>query len=93
MLSTFPYKIIKKDPTLSHENSIKSTFSHLYNSNKISFDLLKYLKPFNSKCPHFYGCPKIHKKDFPLRPIVDFRFSPSYNLACFLNKILKPLTP
>jgi len=72
MLFTFPYKIIKKDPTLSYENSIKSTISHLYNSNKISLDLLKYLKPFNSKCPHFYGCPKSHKKDFPLRPIVDF---------------------
>ncbi|XP_021965743.1 uncharacterized protein LOC110860936 [Folsomia candida] len=42
--------------------------------------------------PKFYGLPKIHKDGVPFRPIVDFRNSPSYNLAHFLNKILKCVT-
>ena len=63
-----------------------------FHMNKISKELFHFLDPFSSKCPRFYGAPKLHKPNIPLRLIVDFRNSPSYNLAAHLNKILHPLT-
>ena len=51
----------------------------------------KFLTPYHSKPPHLYGLPKVHKKDYPLRPIVSSIGSPTYNLEKFLLEILKPL--
>ena len=41
--------------------------------------------------PGFYGLPKIHKPDTPLRPIVSSCGSVTYGVAKELAKILKPL--
>ena len=41
--------------------------------------------------PNFYGLPKIHKPDTPLRPIVSSCGSVTYGVAKELTKILKPL--
>ena len=41
--------------------------------------------------PKFYGLPKIHKPDTPLRPIVSSCGSVTYSVAKELAKILKPL--
>ena len=41
--------------------------------------------------PRFYGLPKVHKANVPLRPIVSFVNSPTYNLSKFLCKIISPL--
>ena len=41
--------------------------------------------------PRFYGLAKIHKANLPLRPIVSFVNSPTYNLSKFLCKIVSPL--
>ena len=41
--------------------------------------------------PKFYGLPKIHKPDNPLRPIVSSCGSVTYGVAKELAKILKPL--
>ena len=38
--------------------------------------------------PRIHGLPKLHKEGTPLRPIVDFRNSPTYFLAKFLGKSL-----
>ena len=50
-----------------------------------------HLRPSATVCPKFYGLPKIHKPDVPLRPIVASQGSPTYNLAKYLAEILKPL--
>ena len=39
----------------------------------------------------FYGLPKVHKVSVPLRPIVSFINSPTYNLSKFLSRILSSL--
>ena len=41
--------------------------------------------------PRIYGSPKIHKPEVPLRPIVSFVTSPSYQLSKYLADILSPL--
>ena len=39
----------------------------------------------------YYGLPKIHKTGIPLRPIVSFINSPTYDLSSYLAKILSPV--
>ncbi len=41
--------------------------------------------------PRFYGLPKVHKKDTPLRPIVSSIGTITYNHAQYLAQILSPL--
>ncbi|BHF75327.1 Tekt4p [Sparganum proliferum] len=40
----------------------------------------------------FYGLPKIHKPNVPLRPIVTLKGAPTYGLSRWLTKHLKKLT-
>ena len=47
--------------------------------------------PTGAGCPKFYGLPKIHKHDIPLRPIVSSTGTVSYNTSKELANILKPL--
>ena len=47
--------------------------------------------PTGCASPKFFGLPKIHKPDTPLRPIVSSCGSVTYGLAKELAKILKPL--
>jgi hypothetical protein len=49
------------------------------------------LRPSATVCPKFYGLPKIHKPNVPLRPIVASIGSPTYALAKYLAEILKPV--
>ena len=46
----------------------------------------------NATIPLFYALIKTHKPGQPIRPIVSFSGSPSYNLAQFVSKILTPLS-
>ena len=53
--------------------------------------LYKKMYPTGAVAPKFYGLPKIHKGDIPLRPIVSSRGSISYEVAKELSRILRPL--
>ncbi|XP_022105762.1 uncharacterized protein LOC110987380 [Acanthaster planci] len=53
--------------------------------------LYRQLQPSSTRCPRFFGQPKIHKTSIPLRPIVASRGGPTYNTARHLTKILHPL--
>ncbi|XP_072414136.1 uncharacterized protein [Chiloscyllium punctatum] len=45
------------------------------------------MKPESNNTPRFYGLPKVHKPDIPLRPIVSLPGTPSYKLAKELQKL------
>jgi hypothetical protein len=49
------------------------------------------LTPKWSKNPHMYGLVKVHKLNYPVRPIVSFINSPCQSLARFPLPILNPL--
>ena len=51
----------------------------------------KIMYPTGASAPKFYGLPKIHKKEVPLRPIVSSIGSVTYGVANELARILKPL--
>ena len=48
--------------------------------------------PTSEEVPKLYGLPKIHKKNFPLRPIVSSIGSITYQASKLLTTILSPLT-
>ena len=56
--------------------------------NYVNENTANSLKSSNPLPARFYGLPKIHKVNYPLRPIVSYCGSPAYNLASFYNKII-----
>ena len=47
--------------------------------------------PTEASASKFYGLPKIHREDVPLRPTVSSIGSVTYGVAKELSRILKPL--
>ena len=91
LLNSQTYKELKSDPTAKIRRKICSKLSDLKKSDMLSQKVYDHLRPSATVCPKFYGLPKIHKPDVPLRPIVASQGSPTYNLAKYLAEILKPL--
>ena len=57
----------------------------------IEEQLYKKMYPTGAVAPTFYGLPKIHKRDIPLRPTVSSRGSINYEVGKELSRILRPL--
>ena len=57
----------------------------------IAQNLYNLLRSSGGSTPLLYGLPKIHKPNVPLRPIVSFMQSPTYQLSKHLTRILSPL--
>ena len=91
ILNSASYRELQKDPTQSIERRLQQKLLSLQRSGNITQPLYRQLRPSNSKCPRFFGQPKIHKEDVPLRPIVASRGGPTYDTAKHLAKILCPL--
>ena len=83
------YRSIPWDPT----NTIKNKLINILKRVKSQTDLNNqtYKAMYSTGCvpPKFYGLPKIHKPDTPLRPIVSSCGSVTYDVAKELAKILK----
>ncbi|XP_021960182.1 uncharacterized protein LOC110856047 [Folsomia candida] len=92
MLSTPTYATKPIDPSPHYEKKISQVYLNLKKANKLSEQEYRTIIPRYSSTPIFYGLPKVHKKDIPLRPIVDFQRSPSFKLATYLNTILKTIS-
>lgn len=62
--------------------SLLKTFGYINNKQH------KNLTNYTAKCPKFYGMPKLHKKDHPLRPIVSSMDGPTYKLNNYVHELL-----
>ena len=85
------YQVIKKNPICAIEKCLNLFIWKLYKNDKISSYLFKTLRSSDSALPRIYELPKIHKPKVPLRPIVSFIGTATYQLAKFLKQILVPL--
>ena len=85
------YKELPSDPTTIHKNRLISLLKNIKSEGGIDNITYKRLYPTRAGYPKYYGWPKIHKTDVPLRPIVSSRGSATYETAKELAKILKPL--
>ena len=85
------YEQLKKDPTASYKRKLVAILTRLKDEGKLGDKLYSRLYPTSEKIPQLYCLPKIHKKDVPFRPIVDYTSSIGYNTSRFLADILNPL--
>ena len=88
---TNTYEKLTPDPTRAIKNNLIQTLKKWRKEERIPNYLYNQLYPTAENVPKFYGLPKIHKKDVPLRPIVSSIGSVMYDTAKFLAKIMKPL--
>ena len=78
------YRLLEKDPTPSLQRKMNATLLQLKKDRKIPTTKYNTLRCSSGRIPSIYGLPKIHKPDVPLRPIVSFYSSPTYELSKFL---------
>ena len=91
LLNQNTYRSISRDPTNSIKNKLISILKRVKNQTGLYSNTYKSMYPTGCVPPKFYGLPKIHKPDTPLRPIVSSCRSVTYGMAKELAKILKPL--
>ena len=91
LLSQNTYKSIQQDPTNTIKNKLITIPKRVKSQTGLSNQTYKAMYPTGCVPPKFYGLPKIHKLDTPLRPIVSSCGSVTYGMAKELAKILKPL--
>lgn len=60
----------------------------LLDNNYLTDKQYRYLTNYTPKTPTFYGIPKIHKKNNPLRPIVSQIDGPTYRLNQLIHELL-----
>jgi hypothetical protein len=89
-ISSNHFEILAQDPTKLLQKQVKKALS---TCSALLTDREKYfLSPMNPISPRFYGLPKLHKSDVPIRPIVSSVRAPAHKLALKLNTIFRELT-
>lgn len=78
------YITLKKNPTQKIKRKVLEALKEMKNEGVINKPMFERLRPISSR---FYGLPKIHKPETPLRPIV----SAIGSLAKFVTSIISPL--
>ncbi|XP_070576839.1 uncharacterized protein [Ptychodera flava] len=94
MLSvTSTYEKLKNDPTTKSQRQLCNILKSIKDKGELPDHLYNKLRPAgrSTPAPKFYGLPKIHKADVPLRPIVSSIGSCTYNTAKELARIIGPL--
>ena len=85
------YAPLKSDLTGNIERKLNKFVYMLFTKNRILQQTYRYLFSTDSIAPRIYELPKIHKTNFPFRPIVSFINSLLYNLSKFIAFLLTSL--
>ena len=85
------YRKFDKDPTKTTISRINKKLKTLKDQQKLDNLTYSRIRPSDATMARFYGLPKIHKPDTPLRPIVSLPGSPTYELSKYLATVLQPL--
>ena len=88
---TNTYRVIHTDPTSRLKNKLINILRRVKAETGMQDNIYKKMFPTGVSPPKFYGLPKIHKKNIPLRPIVSSIGSVSYGVAKELAGIIKQL--
>ena len=91
LLNQSTYRSVSKEPTSSIKNKLINILKRVKSQTGLDSNTYKSMYPTGCVPPKFYGLPKIHKGDTPLRPIVSSCGSVTYGVAKVLAKIIKPL--
>ena len=88
---TNTYKTILSDPTIKLKNKLINKLKKIKLDTRMDDITYRRMYPTGAVIPKFYGLPKAHKANTPLRPIVSSIGSVSYGVAKELARIIKPL--
>ena len=91
LLSQPAYKAIPRDTSNEIKTKLMNILKRVKKQTGLDSNTYKSMYPTSCEAPKFYGLPKIHKLDTPLRPIVPSCGSVTYGVAKELTKILKSL--
>ncbi len=72
------YKKLDKNPTKTTTSHINKKLKSLKDQRKLDNKTYLKIRPSDATTACFYGLPKIHKPNIPLRPIVSLPGSPTY---------------
>ena len=86
------YEELKRDPTPALQRKLDNKILTLKKTDAIDTQRYYRLRCSVPQPPKLYGLPKLHKPGIPMRPIVSFCGSPTYQLSKHLTTILQPLT-
>src|SRR5690606_30552621 len=78
------YEQQKTDTTPAIERKMNSILLQLMKQEKLSKQQYNNLRSSETQTPKFYGLPKVHKPNVPLRPIIAMCGTPTHKLAKFL---------
>jgi hypothetical protein len=79
--------------TVKREDKVRKLLNELKNEELISEQQHAELNtPIGSRPGILYGLPKVHKHNFPLRPIISAIGTHAYKLAKFLVPLLRPFS-
>ena len=79
---------LKKDPSKNLQRKLNEKLYPLHQANNVKKQIYSRLYCTVAQTLKLYGMPKIHKVNTPLRPIVSFCSSPTYELSKYLARIL-----
>ena len=77
--------------TVLHIKGVSSNLLQLKREGCLPPKIYWSIHPSGSNIPSFYGLPKVHNVNVPLRPIVSAQGSVTFELAKHLSSILNPL--
>ena len=78
---TRTYRTIQGDPTSRLKNKLINILKKVKAETGMQENTYRKMYPTGASPPKFYGLPKIHKKNIPLRPIVSSIGSVSYGVG------------
>ena len=82
---------LDKHPIITKENSIKYYIDKYITG--LDKQTRKRLIPSGSSPGKLYGLCKVHKDNYPLRPVISMLNTPEYELAKYLDGFIKPNIP
>ena len=84
------YESRKRDPTPALQLRLNSKVLDLKKTKTIDIHLYYRVRCRVPRSAKLYGLPRLHKPNIPMRSIVKFCGSPTYQLSEHLTSILKP---
>ena len=85
------YQTIPTDPTTKLKSRLITKLEKIKLDTRMDDTTYRRMYPNGAVIPKFYGLPKVHKENTPLKPIVSSIGSVSYGVAKEIARIIKPL--
>ena len=89
-ISSSEAEVLKSNPTDKFQKNIINTLN-TFTEKLPNKPNIYHLRLMNPQPPILYGLPKLHKTNYPLRPVVSYINTPTYKICKYLNDLLKDM--